>query len=128
MRHARRELHDAGLIAGGLRLSDRGPVAERFRRIRHCLLEDDFADDRERELAVLLAWSGVLAARLSKQEQRVARRRLKELVYAVPLNEERKDLLLRITADVERGDGGGLASAADFTGREPSAPPGGQYF
>ncbi len=123
MRGARKELEGAGL-ADGMRLLDRAVAAERFRQVRRCVVEGDCAGERERELAVLLGWSGVLAARLSKNEQKRARRRLKQLVYEVPLPEEdNRDLLLRITSDFEDGDVGGLASAADFRGPDPPAGP-----
>ncbi len=85
---ARRELWDAGLIERGralrgLRLADSRPAARRFQRLRACLRDDDFPEARDCELAVLLAWSAVLPQRLSRDEWRVAVRRLRKLV-AVP--------------------------------------------
>ena len=83
-REALRELELAGLIephrlGSRLRLADRAQAAQRFNRVRRCLRDDDFADPHDRALVVLLAWTGVLARRLSRDERRVALRRLRVL-------------------------------------------------
>jgi hypothetical protein len=86
---ARAELQDAGLVeATGvrrrLRLLDRPRAAERFHRLRRCIRDDEFPEPRDRELLVLLAWSGVLANRLSRDERRIALRRLRGIAGRQP--------------------------------------------
>lgn len=79
-RAARRELRRAGLIsAGRLELADRPRARARFREFCRCLEDPEAADARAWELLLLLAWSGVLAARLGKEERRMAERRLRAL-------------------------------------------------
>jgi hypothetical protein len=89
---------NAGLIerrARRLHLRDRIPAAARFHRLRRCFATNDFPAPRDRQLALLLAWSGVLGARLGRDERRIAARRLRELVqnelegvWQVPLSGE----------------------------------------
>ena len=62
-----------------LQLADRPRATARFRAVCECLEQPSAADSRAWELLVLLAWSGVLAQRLSKGERRVADRRLRGL-------------------------------------------------
>lgn len=79
---ARGELAHAGLIVSGrpfaeLRLTDTARAARRFQDLRRGLLEGDLSDPRDQGLAALLAWSGILAGRLSRDEWRIAVRRLR---------------------------------------------------
>ncbi len=92
-RRATRELTDAGLIEGTgpfdrVRLVDRAAAGARFRRLREALAEGTLdeghgegarEEGRERDLAMLLAWTGALGARLSAHERRVAGRRIRAL-------------------------------------------------
>ena len=88
-RRALEELRDIGLVTrdrpfGRVRLADRAEAGARFRRLRDALaegtLDEGRADEgRERDLAMLLAWTGVLGARLSAHERRVASRRIRAL-------------------------------------------------
>ncbi len=52
----------------------------RFRRLCGALLEDDSPPARDLALALLLAWSGILPGRLTRDERRVVARRLRRLV------------------------------------------------
>lgn len=81
---ALRELRSAGLVArdlpfGRIRLVDRAAAGARFRRLKDALAEDAPADGRDRDLVFLLAWAGVLGARLSAHERRAASRRIRSL-------------------------------------------------
>jgi hypothetical protein len=84
-RSARRELLEAGLVEPqlrprGLRLTDRAPAGRRFRDLWDAIEADELTSDRDIQLAVLLASSGALAARLTHHEQWIAWRRLKALM------------------------------------------------
>jgi len=91
-RHALLELELAGIVepprglGRRLRLADRGRAADRFHRLQRCLDQDDFPEPRDRELAILLAWSGVLARRLSRDQRRIAARRLRKLARSLELD------------------------------------------
>ena len=83
-RRALGELERAGLVEerrlfGRLRLADRTRARERFSELVRCVREDEL-DPRDRELLLLLAWSGVLVRRLSRDERRLAVRRLRKWV------------------------------------------------
>lgn len=72
------ELTRAELISPqGLHLADRPLVTARFRAVCERVEQPSAADPRAWEVLVLLAWSGVLAHRLSKDQRRVANRRLR---------------------------------------------------
>ena len=74
------ELAWAGLLRPeSLQLADRPRATSRFRTVCGCFEQPDAADSRDWELLVLLAWSGVLGQRLSKDDRRVADRRLRAL-------------------------------------------------
>jgi hypothetical protein len=88
-RHARRsallELENAALIGprrlpGPRRLTDRKTAATHFRCVYRCLEDGGLAERRDWELLVLLTWCGVLAHRLSRDERRIAIRRLRQLL------------------------------------------------
>ena len=91
-RQALAELHAAGLVErdrplGRQRLANRAEAGARFRRLRDALsegrLDDGHADEgRERDLAMLLAWTGALGARLLAHERRVAGRRIRALAQS----------------------------------------------
>ena len=88
-RQALGELRAAGLVTrdgpvGRVRIADRAQAAARFGRLREALAEgrlDDRSTEegRERDLVMLLAWTGALGARLSAHERRVASRRIRAL-------------------------------------------------
>ena len=79
-RRALRELRDAGVVEEeGRRPVDRLAGGKRFRRIREGLVADSL-DERDDTLLVLLAYSGLLVPRLSRDERRLAHRRLRGLV------------------------------------------------
>jgi hypothetical protein len=81
-RQATTELAAGGLIERRdrrIHLRDRRAASERFHRLRRCLATNDFPEPRDRQLALLLAWSGVLRAP-TRDERRIAARRLRELV------------------------------------------------
>ena len=90
-RRAVRELKRAGLVEqrwlGHLRLADRAEAAKHFNRLSSCLRDDELSEPRDRVLTLLLAWSGVLAQRLSRDERRIAARRLRPLIRAGQLGE-----------------------------------------
>lgn len=86
-REAVRELERLGLVepkrvSGRLRLADPSRAGKRFHQLVGCVLQDELSDPRDRVLLLLLAGSGVLAHRLSRQERRLAARRLRTLVRA----------------------------------------------
>jgi hypothetical protein len=86
---ARGELERAGLadatgLRRRLRLLDAPRAAERFQRLRRCIRDDEFPQQRDRELLLLLAWSGVLAHRLSREERKIALRRLRGIAERQP--------------------------------------------
>lgn len=83
-RRALSELRGAGLVerdgpVGRVRLVDRAEAGARFRRLGEGLSKDALGQGRDRDLAFLLAWTGVLGARLSAHERRVASRRIRSL-------------------------------------------------
>ena len=81
-RRARGELLRAGLVARhgpfgrDLRLTDLKAAAERFHRVQRNVRDNSFPTERDRELLVLLAWTGALGNRMSRDERRQASRRL----------------------------------------------------
>jgi hypothetical protein len=80
-RAARAELAGAGLVEEKpLRLTDRHAAAERFRALWQKIEADELTDERDLQLAFLLASSGALAARLSVHEREIAYRRFKGLL------------------------------------------------
>jgi len=80
-RAATDELARAGLVSKrGLRLTDPRRASARFGRVRTALYEPDAADARDLELPVLLAWCGVLGQRLTRDERRLAHRRVQDLL------------------------------------------------
>ena len=95
-RQALGELRAAGLVTrdrpfGRLRLVDRAQAGARFRRLREALAEGTLDEERaggtidegrDRDLAMLLAWTGALGARLSAHERRVAARRIRGLAQS----------------------------------------------
>lgn len=64
---------------GRPRLADRAVAARRFDRLCRGLRDEGLSGSRDRELLLLVAWSGVLAKRLSKADRRLAARRLRRL-------------------------------------------------
>jgi hypothetical protein len=81
-RAARRELVTGGLVEPklllrNLRLTELRPAGPRFRALWRCIEEDELSSRRDRDLAVLLASSGVLAERLTSHQRWIAWRRLK---------------------------------------------------
>jgi hypothetical protein len=82
-RSARRDLVAAGLVEPSLRLRklrlvDRRSPGRRFRALWESIEADELAGERDHQLAVLLASSGVLAQRLATSyEREIAWRRLK---------------------------------------------------
>lgn len=91
-REALQELERAGLLqprgafGGRVQLADRRRAVTRFNRLRKCLDEDNLSEPRDRELALLLAWTGVLQHRLSRDERRIAARRIRKLARTVELD------------------------------------------
>lgn len=82
---ARRELVAAGLVAPGrmlrnLELTDRAPAGRRFRALWERMEAKEPLDERDGQLAVLLASAGVLTARLSPHDREIAWRRLKAAI------------------------------------------------
>jgi uncharacterized membrane protein YgcG len=80
-RRAYAELERAGLMAPDStalrpRLAHREARTAALRRVRRCLRDEDAGDPRDRELLLLMGWSGLLTAWLSRDERRVAVRRL----------------------------------------------------
>jgi hypothetical protein len=87
-RRAEKELVEAKLVTGTgpfqrIALVDRSVPGGRFRRLREALAEDTLGDGRDRDLVFLLAWSGVLGARLSAHERRTAARRIRALAQSI---------------------------------------------
>lgn len=85
LRRATRELADAGLVEvrglrRRLRLTDRAAPARRFNAIKRASMSGEFPAERDQQLFVLLAGSGVLARRMNRDERRRARRRLSALL------------------------------------------------
>ena len=81
-RRALRELEAADLLKsrrpfGRMRLADSSAAGVRFQRLLSCLRDGKDLPPRDRELALLLAWSGLLAERLSKGDRRIVARRLR---------------------------------------------------
>lgn len=84
-RRAAQELAQAGLVQSRslasirLCLADRPAAMRRFRRLCGALLDDDPPAARELSLVLLLAWSGILPKRMTRDERRIAARRLRRL-------------------------------------------------
>jgi hypothetical protein len=99
-RRALRELRRAGLAARRgvprrVRLLDPADAGRRFARLRTAINEGEAEDQRDWVLLVLLAYSGLLAGRLSKSERRAAARMLRRVLregrtgaWDVPLSGE----------------------------------------
>jgi hypothetical protein len=82
-RGAHRELRAAGLLAPDStarrpRLADRKARAEVLRRVRRCVLDSSAGELRDRELLPLMAWSGLLVPWLTRDERRLALRRIQD--------------------------------------------------
>jgi hypothetical protein len=82
-RRAHRELEEAGLLApdASVRrpaLADREARTAVLGRVRRCVRDDDAGEPRDRELLLLMGWSGLLSAWLNRDERRLALRRLQE--------------------------------------------------
>jgi hypothetical protein len=93
-REARAELERAGVIeTTGLRRSprviDKEAAAQPFQRLLGGIRANEFQRPRDRELILLAAWSGVLRDRLSKEERRLATRRLPDLAQTPRWGENR---------------------------------------
>jgi len=80
------ELREAGLVRGSLgpfggrlELVDRGPAGQRFRELKDAMHHHRLGHEHDKQLFVLLAWTGVLARRLNRSERRVAVLRLRKL-------------------------------------------------
>jgi hypothetical protein len=153
-RHAARELEGLGLVerrrpVGRLRLADRTLAAKRFQPIRRGLVDDDIRDPRTLDLALLLAWTGLLGHRLTRNERRMAARRLRKLVRDPRLSatreaafpgeaptpewvgavgriafEAQEGLLIDVVSDLGSGDLGGF-DPSDFGGVDVSSGAGG---
>jgi hypothetical protein len=82
-RQAHRELERTGLLASDAsvrrpRLADREARTAVLRRVRRCVRDEAGGEPRDRELLLLMGWSGLLSAWLSRDERRLALRRLQE--------------------------------------------------
>ena len=88
-RSALGELRAAGLVERSL-LPGHHPLipgsgaSTPFARLRRCIVYEGLRTPRDVELFVLLAWSGVLAHRLSRSERTRAQRRLRALFTPPP--------------------------------------------
>jgi hypothetical protein len=123
------ELRAAGMIARSS-VPGRHPVVpgsgygRTFARIRRGIETGTFEEERDEALFALLAWTGVLAARLSRSERRTAVKRLKTLLTLPPAQDsvfepippvahalgqvayrQEMDILHDIVSDVLSGDG-----------------------
>jgi uncharacterized membrane protein YgcG len=84
-RAAQRELEAAGLLERGrLRLADRARTMQLFNGLWRRIERDELDDPGDRELVVLLAWTGVLRRRLVKDERQLALRRIRRIVSEPP--------------------------------------------
>jgi hypothetical protein len=86
-RTAIRELRARGMIERSVRPGHHPVVpgsgyGTPFARIRRGIETGEFDDERDQALFGLLAWTGVLAQRLSRSERRTAAKRLKALLTA----------------------------------------------
>lgn len=82
-RRAHEELAAAGVVVPGStartpRLADREPRTAVLRRVRRCIRDEDAGEPRDRELLLLMAWCGLLTEWLSRDERRLALRRLQD--------------------------------------------------
>jgi hypothetical protein len=82
-RRAQRELRTAGLLAPDStarrpRLVDREARTEVLRRVRRCVRDSAAGEPRDRELLALMAWSGLLVPWLTRDERRLALRRIQD--------------------------------------------------
>jgi hypothetical protein len=89
-RRAYGELERGGLLAPDStarrpRLAGRDVRAAVLRRVRRCVRHEAAGEPRDRELLLLMGWSGLLAGWLSRDERRLALRRLQD--GQAPLNE-----------------------------------------
>jgi hypothetical protein len=80
-RRAHDELERAGLLdpastARHPRLADRHARKAVLQRVRRCVTERTADEPRDRELLYMMAWSGLLTSWLSRDERRLALRRL----------------------------------------------------
>lgn len=80
-RRAHGELARAGLLAPDStasrpRLADREARTSVLRRVRRCVRDEAAGEPRDRELLLLMAWSGLLSEWLTRDERRLALRRL----------------------------------------------------
>jgi hypothetical protein len=81
LRRAHGELARAGLLAPDStascpRLSDREARTAVLRRIRRCVRDEAAGEPRDRELLLLTSWCGLLSDWLTRDERRLALRRL----------------------------------------------------
>ena len=88
-RSALGELRAAGLVGrsllpGHYPLIPGSGASTPFARLRRCIVYEGLRSPRDVELFVLLAWSGVLAHRLSRSERTRAQRRLRALFAPPP--------------------------------------------
>jgi hypothetical protein len=118
-RVARRELLSADLIERKVllrtaKLTDRRPAGRRFRALWDCIEADEFPDQRSRDLAVLLASSGVLAERLTSHQRWIAWRRLKGLMA----RDETGAWVVPLTGAAPLSDGIAALGVAAFRGIE----------
>jgi hypothetical protein len=94
-----------GWLGSRVQLVDRAPPGRRFRAIEEAVREDTLSEERDRELFVLLSWSGVMARRLPKHERRTAASRLRHLARTSP-----------VAGVLVGGDGGELLDESELTG------------
>jgi hypothetical protein len=81
LRRAHGELARAGLLAPGSsarrpQLAEREPRTAVLGRVRRCVRDHAHASERDRELLLLMAWTGLLSRWLPRDERRLAIRRL----------------------------------------------------
>jgi hypothetical protein len=129
-RRAYAELARAGLLNSGStprspRLEDRAARSAVMRRVRRCL-QDVEGEPRDRELLLLMAWSGLLSGWLSQDERRLALRRLQH--GQAPVSEGVAALGavgLAASSDLFAEAGFGDFGGGDAGGLEPGAASGG---
>jgi hypothetical protein len=71
-----------GLLGGRVQLVDRAPPARRFRELQEAIKADALSNQRDVDVFLLLASSGVLARRLPRADRRAAASRLRRLAHA----------------------------------------------
>ena len=138
-RRAAAELKAAGLAEarlGRLRLADRTLAVRRFKRLHGLLRDGELSEPRDRELVLLLTWTGVLASRLSKEERRIAARRVAELARMpvlvdaqsrAPARSGDLEVLAAALREVEAGDAGGLVGLAPGSADSPDGSEGTEH-